>query len=628
MNRAERRTGLAIAVPVCVAIITFAAFLPVLRAGFVSWDDDKNFTDNPLYRGLGPDQLHWMWTTFHMGHYVPLSWMTLGLDYELWGMNAAGYHLSNLLLHTATAVVVYFLSRRLLAAGFAGPATESSLNGVRLHLWNARSSALPFLAAAIAALLFAVHPLRVESVAWVTERRDVLSGLFYFWSILAYLRSRDTGHHTAWYAAALLLFVAALLSKATAMTLPAVLLLLEVYPLRRVGGDAGWFSATARRVYGELIPFALLSAAAAVLSIIALHPPSQLGVAEKVAVSSYSLMFYAWKTVVPASLSPLYEMPRHVDPIGARYVAGYVFTIALAAIAWLARRRWPAVTAAATAFVVITLPLLGIVQNGPQIAADRYTYDAAPALAVLTTAGLVLVGRMLSTGAAAAIGAAAVLALSALTWTQSGVWHDSSTLWSRVLDVDSTSSIGHSAIANVAYRQNRVDDGLEHSRRAIELAPDFAEGYNALGVGLARQGKPGDAIAAYQKALALKPVFDEAENNLGVAIAEQGDPANAIAHYSRALEINPNGSNAQVNWGNALVRLGRPDEAIEHYTAALRLRPDNADAHHNWGVALAREGRYAEAVEQFRDALRLDSTHAEAREYLAKAMALANRQSR
>ena len=609
--------------PVCVAIITFAAFIPVLRAGFVSWDDDKNFVDNPMYRGLGADQLHWMWTTFHMGHYVPLSWMTLGLDYTLSGMNPAGYHLSNLLLHAASAVVVYFLARRLLAAGF-----ERDRHGVGLVLPASKSDTTLLLAAAFAALLFAVHPLRVESVAWVTERRDVLSGLFYFSSVLAYLRSRTEGHGRTWYGAALVLCIAALLSKATAMTLPAMLALLEVYPLRHLGGAAGWVGPAARRVYARLAPFAAVCAAAAALSIVALHPPSQLGFAQKVAVSAYSLLFYAWKTLIPTGLSPLYEMPRQVDPLGGRYVAGYLFTIALALAAWLAHRRWPAVTLAIGAFVLITLPMLGVVQNGPQIAADRYTYYAAPALALLATVGLVLAARVASARIATAIGAAVILALSALTWTQSGVWHDSKALWSRVLAVDSMSSIGHSAMANVAYRENRVEEGLEHSRRAVELAPDLAEGDNALGVGLARTGRLSDAVAAYEKALALKPEFDEAEDNLGVALAEQGDPASAITHYARALEINPNGSNAQVNWGNALVRLGRTDEAIEHYASALRLRPDNADAHHNWGVALAREGRYAEAIGQFRDALRIDSTHAEARDFLAKAIALERRRSR
>jgi tetratricopeptide (TPR) repeat protein len=617
LTRGERRTGAAIAAPVGVAILTFVAFIPVLRAGFVSWDDDKNFTDNPMYRGLGADQLHWMWTTFHMGHYVPLSWMTLGLDYRLWGMNPAGYHLSNLLLHTASAVIVYVLARRLLY--------EQTIHDGGPGSAHAQSSSMPFLAAAFAALFFGVHPLRVESVAWVTERRDVLSGFFYFSSVLAYLHTDDERHRGRWYAAALALFAAALLSKASAMTLPAVLLLLEIYPLRRLGGGAGWTGAEARRVYRQLVPFALFAGGAAVLSIVALHPPNQLSFSQKLAVSAFSLLFYATKTFVPTGLSPLYEMPRHIDPLEPRYVAGYVFTLVLAAAAWRARRRWPAATIAVAAFVLITLPMLGVVQNGPQIAADRYTYDSAPAVAVITTAGLVLAARLASGSVASALGAAAILALSALTWTQSGVWHDSKSLWSRVLAVDSTSAIAHSAMANVLYRENRVEDGLEHSRRAIELAPEFAEGYNALGVGLARERRVADAAAAYEKALALKPAFDEAETNLGAVLSEQGDQTDAIVHFARGLALNPSSSNAQVDWGNALVRLGRMEEAIQHYAAALRLRPDNADAHHNWGVALAREGRFDAAEEQFQMALAIDPGHSEAREYLRQARDLARR---
>ena len=362
-----------LAIPLAVAALTVAAFLPVLRNGFVSWDDDKNFVENPHYRGLGLEQLHWMWTTFHMGHYVPLSWMTLGADYSLWGMNAAGYHLTSVLLHAGNAVLVYLIARRLLSWN----SNEPSANG-DLHV---------ALAAGIAALVFALHPLRVESVAWATERRDVLSGLFFFSSILIYLRSREATSARR-YAIALALFVCALLSKATSMSLPAVLLILNVFPLRRLGGDAGWTTLQARRVYLELLPFVLLAAATAVLSIVALHPPDQLGFAAKLSVSAYSLVFYLWKTLVPSGLSPLYEMPQHVDPAAVRFLACDIVVICLAGLAWALRRRQPAVTAALALFFVVTLPMLGIVQNGPQIAADRYTYLAAPALALLAGAAL------------------------------------------------------------------------------------------------------------------------------------------------------------------------------------------------------------------------------------------------
>jgi tetratricopeptide (TPR) repeat protein len=278
-------------------------------------------------------------------------------------------------------------------------------------------------------------------------------------------------------------------------------------------------------------------------------------------------------------------------------------------------------TTALVVFFVVTLPMLGVVQNGPQIAADRYTYFAAPALAILAGAGLV---ALLRRSPALAVGGAVAVALSlgALAWGQSALWHDSETLWSRVLNVDDESSIAHSALANTLYRQNRVQEAIAHSQRAVAIAPDYPEALNGLGVGLAREGHFADAIVEYRRALEIKPEYDDAETNWGVTLVQQNDVGGAIEHYERALAINPDNSNAQVNWGNALVRLNRRDEAIGHYEAALRIRPDNAEAHHNWGVALALEGKYAAAIEHFRSALVIDPNHVEAREYLEKATRL------
>ena len=600
-------------VPAVVALATILTFLPVLGNGFVDWDDDKNFINNPHFRGLGTDQLHWMWTTFHMGHYVPLSWMTLGLDYTIWGMNPTGYHLTSLLLHTANAIVVFALLRRLLT--IAG----------RQSTGDGQSETSPdtiALAAGVAALIFALHPLRVESVAWATERRDVLSGLFFFSSILEYVRSRGSAHERRGYVIALGLFACALLSKATSMTLPAVLLVLNAYPLRRIGGTNGWWSAAARRVYLEIIPFALLALATAALSIVALHPPTQLDAGAKVAVSAYSLMFYLWKEVAPIGLSPLYEMPQHIDPAEPRFLVGYLFVAAMVAMFWLgARRRWWGFIAAISTFVLVTLPMLGAVQNGPQISADRYTYHAAPAVAALFAGGALW---LLQRNRAATLGVTATvaIALGALTWDQTIVWRNSESLWQRVLDVDPNSSIANSSIANVRYKQDRVQEGVEHSQRAVTINPNYAEGYNGLGVGLAREGRVADAINAYERAISLQSDFDEAETNLGVSLAQQGDFNAAIQHYQRALATNPDNANAQVNWGNTLVRLGRPSDAAEHYAAAIQIRPDDADAQLNWGVALARQGKYAEAIEHFRAVLALDPNNADARGYLSRATQL------
>ena len=256
-------------------------------------------------------------------------------------------------------------------------------------------------------------------------------------------------------------------------------------------------------------------------------------------------------------------------------------------------------------FVVISLPMLGVVQNGPQIAADRYTYHAAPALAILGATAFLMLPR--PRALISVVGLAAVLGiLGALTWRQTEFWRGPETLWSRVLQVDSTSAIAQSAMANVRYKQDRVDEGIAFSERAVALAPSYAEGYNGLGVGLARRSRAQDAIRAYQHALALKPESDEAENNLGIALASIGLADSAIVHYRRALETNPDNASAEINWGTRSCGVDRPDEAITHYERALVLQPSSADAHLNWGVALARESKYADAVQHFRAALAID----------------------
>src|SRR6266568_9539336 len=243
-NRSRRLELQHAVIPLVIAFSTFAAFLPALQNHFVSCDDAENFLDNPHYRGLAWTHIRWMWTT-HLGHYIPLTWMTLGLDYLLWGMNPFGYHLMSLLLHAANAVVFFFVVHRILTLALPSPSERGHALAV---------------AAGFAALVFAIHPLRVESVAWVTERRDVLSGLLYLSAILVYLLACEGGARgRGWYWLSVAVFVGALLSKSMVVNLPVVLLILDVYPLRRLGGAVGGLSEFARRVYGEKIPFVLLA---------------------------------------------------------------------------------------------------------------------------------------------------------------------------------------------------------------------------------------------------------------------------------------------------------------------------------------------------------------------------------
>jgi len=623
-----------LACPLLIALITSAAFLPTLQNQFVSWDDDKNFLENPHYRGLSWTHLHWMWTT-HLGHYIPLTWMTLGLDYLLWGMNPVGYHLTSLLLHVTNAVVFFFVVRWLLTRALPSP----SERGYALAV-----------SAGVAALVFAIHPLRVESVAWVTERRDVLSGLFYLVAILLYLRACEgMARGRGWYWLSVAVFVCALLSKSMVVNLPIVLLILDVYPLRRLGGFVGWWSGPARRVYVEKIPFVFLAAAASAVALMAqlsVHTVTslaQLSVPGRLAVSAYGLSFYLWKTVAPVNLSPLYELPPTVNPWAPPFLLSYGLVLAITAIVLALRRRVPGLPAAWLAYVVILLPVLGIFQSGSQIAADRYTYLAGPGWAILAGAGLLScwhATRFLIPGCAVCL----LVGLGLLTWNQVQVWHDSEKLWSHAAAIDPRSPVGQYSLGLALVRQGKLTEAIEHFKTALQIKPEYPDAHTNVGaaladqgklaeaidyyrealqskpddalahynwgVALARQGKMEEAIGHYRQALQSKPNYAEAHNNVGAALADQGKLAEAIDHYRQALQNKPDFALGHYNWGLALAQQGKPAAASEHYQQALHIDPNDADAHTNWGLALTQQGKPAAAIDHYREALQIKPGYA------------------
>lgn len=538
-----------VAVIAVIMLATFVAFFPALKAGFVTWDDQANFLANPDYRGFSGPHLKWMWTTILLGHYVPLSWMSLALDYELWGMNPAGYHLSNVLLHAASTVLLYFVAMKLL---------------VRVGVDRATAT----LPALFAALFFGLHPLRVESVAWITERRDVLSLLFSMSSTLAYLRATQADRvDRRWYAVSLTAFVCALLSKATAVTLPIGLLLLNVYPLRRISSRTG-------KVVAELLPFVLLSLAASAVSIVALQPGAQLPWPAKLAVSCYSLALYIGKTLIPTGLSPLYEMPTSVHPGAPAFLAAYVAIAALFLAVLVRRAQWPALTIAWAAFVAMLLPLLGVVQNGPQIAADRYTYHAAPALSLVAAAALLSLPRRLHAPVAASV----LLLLGALTWRQTGVWTNSETLWRHVVESDSASALGNNNLGVVLAESGRTAEAIDHYHRSIKSRPGYADPRNNLGYELTMLGRLEEAIAQLDTAVVLKPDYVEAYINLGNALLAEGRLRDAIAHYETAASIHYDNAGLHYDWGIALMRDGKLEDAIGHFGLAVELDPSFDDA--------------------------------------------------
>lgn len=601
------------------ATIAFLPFLPVFDNQFVNFDDTDLLVSNPFYRGLGPGHLGWMVTTFRMGHYMPLTWLSYGLDYAAWGMDPFGYHLTNALLHAANAALFFLIATRLL--GMAMPAVRTEALGLRL-------------AALSAAVVFAAHPLRVESVAWATERRDVLCAFFYLLAVLAYLNACDrpararTGR--LWYGAAIAAHAGALLSKSMAVSLPVVLLCLDVYPLRRLVLDRTLLrSAAGRRPLVEKIPFFVLSAGAGVMALVAirhignLSPLGKLGLLDRLGISAYSLLFYLWKTLVPVRLSPLYELPDAMPWWSLRFGLSLAAVVAITIALVRLRRRRPALLVVWLSYVAILLPVSGVVQNGPQIAADRYTYLAGLGWALLAGAGVGALWLALRRARSvswvawrlAPLPLMAAVGLGVLTWRQAEVWRTTETLWTHALSA-SPSAMAYEALGNMLADEDRRPEAIALYEKGLRLKPGYGPGHVSLGVALFKEGRVAEAIGQYEEAARLMPASSIPLNNLGTALLAQGRPVEAMERYRQALLRAPGDADIHHNYGRALAGQGRAAEAIEQYREALRWRPDHYEAHADLGIALAGQGRLQEALPHFQEAVTLQPGNAEARNNL------------
>ena len=580
--------------PILVFTISLFIFLPTVGNDFVNWDDDRNFLDNPSYRGLSFENLKWMFTTFHLGHYHPLTWLTLGLDYVLWGMNPGGYHFTNALLHAATSWLVYLVVLRL------------------LQMLRGKEEPTPALlfSAALGALLFAIHPLRVESVAWASERRDVLSGLFYVGSVLLYLRGR------LW--ASVGVFAAALLSKVMVASLPIVLLVLDVYPLRRkLNFSLLW----------SKIPYLGLALAAGLFAL-AQQRTGVAGTFEDIEVepllrltlSLYGLAFYVWKTVFPFSLAPQYVYTSHPHAFDSPLVAGSAAVVAVTIAALLLRKRWPALAAAWACYVVTLLPVLSILRFDPQqYVADHHSYLATLGFAVLAAGGFLILLERPRAGLATACAAVVTLVLCERTLGQTRVWENSVTLWTHTLNISPFSSLAHNNLGRVLADQGRTDKAVEQFRRAVEIQPNYAHAHYNLGQLLMKQGEPAMAETHFRRAIEKEPRYAEAQTGLGNCLVRQNREAEAEENYRIALEVLPDFADAHYNFALALHRQNKLSEAARHYQLATRFDPMNADAYSNWGVLLESQGRVEDAVRHYRRALEIDPSHVGARRNLEAA---------
>jgi protein O-mannosyl-transferase len=612
-NLTLRQRNLTLALLLIIVFWTILVFVPVLQNDFVNWDDDRNLLENRNYRGLGGEQVRWMLTTFHMTLYRPLTWLSFGFDYLFWGMNPSGYHLTSLLLHTINAIIFYFISVRLLSLTIA-----MSKDGREFYLQ---------LAAGFSALLFALHPLRVEAVAWASARNDVLSGTFYLATILCYLKATavdSTGRSSRlWMTSAVIAYALSLLSKAIGMTLPFVLLLLDYYPLRRVRmGQGPWFGSVSRNIWWEKAPFLLLAVCAAVIALLAKQRATysfeEIGLLQRLAQSVWGLMFYLWKTVVPLGLSPLYEL-SYLDTSGWPSLVSLFLSLALSIGLFVARHRWPAGLASWVFYVIVLAPVLGVAQSGPQLVADRYTYLSCLGWVLLGGAALCWgwgfladTDRLSKNSAVAGALAAAVLGgLSFLTWKQASVWHNSETLWMHALSVEPRSSYAHNNLGNALFERGNIEEATSHYRAALQVNPGHAKAHNNLANSLVNQGKIEEAIVHYREALRIDPANVRAHYNLANTMVRRGQLEQAIHHFREAVRNDPSYVKAQYNLGIALAKEGELTEAIEHFGQVLRLDSENAAAHESLARTLALQGKKAQAAHHYEEALRILKSRSE-----------------
>jgi len=554
-----------------MASIVFACYLPTLNNGFV-WDDNHNYVENNNYRGLSLAHLRWMFTTFHDANYHPLAWLSLGLDFIIWEMNPAGYHLTSLVFHIFNTVLFYVLMVIFLRRSNS---TNAVINPLMVNA-----------SAAAGALFFAVHPLRVETVAWVSVRSDVLCGFFYLLTIIAYVHMAETkavADRRKWFFLALLFFVLSLLSRAWGMTLPLVLLILDLYPLGRFD-KKGRSAASLKKIFIEKIPFALFALGGAILAFLAkkgsMLKVAEHGILERSVQAVYGLCFYPWKTALPMRISSFYLLDKNFNPMEPQFLVCALFVIGVTAGSIIMRHRWPWALTAWACYAVTVSPLLGFAQSGPQIVADRYTYIACMPFAALVSAGMLRICRerhggklskaaWLSATSAIWVG---LIILAVLSFRQTRIWRDDLTFWSHAIKFNASNYIAYNN-RGVFLKDHEGDLALavKDFTYAIKLSPEYVGAYYNRGLLHEKQGDLDNAIADYSSVIRLEPENDKAYNNRGGVLKKQGNLAGALADFNSAIRLNPSSPEGYANRG--AVWLARNDfkRAIEDLNKALEV---------------------------------------------------------
>lgn len=597
-HSANNGRWLALGICFFLAALVWGDFGQTLHFGFVNFDDDVYVYKNPhVAGGLNWNGIVWAFTHVHSSNWHPLTWLSHMLDCQLYGLNPGGHHLTNILLHAATAILLFLVLRQM--TGFT---------------WRC----------AFVAALFAVHPLRVESVAWIAERKDVLSGLFFMLAVSAYVAYVQHSRSAYFYGLTILMTALALMSKPMVVTLPFILLLLDYWPLRRLEKPDD--KATFQHLIIEKIPLLVLAGAVCVITTFAQKeamssPPLSLRLAN--ALVSY--VTYLEQMAYPSNLAVLYPFPDHLAISRIAVAVVVLVIVSIAAVAM--RHRQPWLLFGWLWYVVMLLPVIGILQVGAQAHADRYTYLPQIGLYIAlawTTADLCS-GRFYHSLVLGGLLASVLIALTSLSHSQTGYWRSSESLWTHDLTCTADNLTADINYGNVLLEKERMGEAVAYYQKALQCKPDDAEANVSLGYALIKQDKGDEAVLNLQKALDIKPDNPEAHNDLGIISFEKGNTSEAIAHFEKALQARPEYAEAYYNYGNALFQQGDMDGAIARYQQALKIKADYAEARYNLGNALFQKGKLDEAILNYQQALQIKPNYMSAAYNLGMAFKHAGR---
>jgi protein O-mannosyl-transferase len=595
-----------------IAAATWVVFGQTVRYEFVNFDDDIYVYDNPrITRGLTLQAIEWAFSHSYSYYWAPLSALSHMLDCQLYGLSPGGHHLINVLLHGATAVLLFLLLKEMTGA-----------------LWRS----------AFVACVFAIHPLRVESVAWVTERKDVLSGLFFVLTLGAYVnyvRHLGGKGSRARYLAVAFLFAMGLMSKPSSLvTLPFVLLLLDYWPLNRFGQSVSADAPAApirrqdslsgfKALLIEKIPLFALSTVSCLVTMLTVTPVSveQRSIAARLGNAIISYTAYLGQTFYPSDLAPFYPFPASGIPPW-KVLLSLVLLASITIGVFALRRSRPYLVVGWLWYLGMLTPMIGLIQVGEQARADRFTYLPQIGLLLLIAWAMrdlcaSLRHRRAVLGAGALMAVAALMACAQL---QASHWKNSETLWRHTLACTSGNNIAHNNLGTALLQMGRVDEAAIHFQKVLEVQPQYAEAHNNLGNVFFQNGRVDEAVAHYQKALEINPKLALARYNLGVAFLQNGQVPEAVGYFQGALDVEPDFAKAHYNLGNAFVQLGRVSEALVHYNEALEINPNYAEAEYNLGIALLQIGRLSEAISHYNKALVINPNYVEAHNNLGTAL--------